>query len=154
MTPATDQLKDLLAKASAAPWEAYNQPGDWGMMGAWYVNQEGQNPRIPLAMIEYETPYCFGASKRSVDDATRAGANATLIALAPQLAEEVVRLREALGDIAWRLADAADYDAGILNDWGGGNVDWWQDYLRAEIERANDFWRSQVDALLAARSAK
>ena len=31
------------------------------------------------------------------------------------------------------------YDAGLLNDWGGGNVEWWQDYLRAEIERSNDF---------------
>lgn len=43
-----------------------------------------------------------------------------------------------------READLADYDAVLLNDWGGGNVDWWQDYLRAEIGRANDFWRSQV----------
>lgn len=31
------------------------------------------------------------------------------------------------------------YDAGILNDYGGGDVEWWQDYLRAEIERANDY---------------
>ena len=94
MTPTTYQLKDLLAKASAAPWEAYNQPGDWGMMGAWYVNQAGQNPSIPLAMVEYETPYCLGASNRSIDEAMRARSNATLIALAPTLAAEVVRLRE------------------------------------------------------------
>ena len=40
--------------------------------------------------------------------------------------------------------DFADYDAGLLNDFGGGNVEWWQDYLRAEIGRANDFWRSQT----------
>lgn len=46
-------------------------------------------------------------------------------------------------------ADFADYDAGLLNDFGGGNVDWWWDYLRAEIGRANDFWRSQVDAALS-----
>lgn len=39
-----------------------------------------------------------------------------------------------------------DYDAGLLNDFGGGNVEWWQDYLRAEIERANEWWRSQVEA--------
>lgn len=51
-----------------------------------------------------------------------------------------------------------DYDAGYLNDWGGGNVEWWQNYIRAEIGRANEFWRSQVthpseaDELL--RSAK
>jgi hypothetical protein len=43
-------------------------------------------------------------------------------------------------------AEDADYDAGLLNDWGGGNVDWWQDYLRAEIGRANDHWRAQMDS--------
>jgi hypothetical protein len=41
--------------------------------------------------------------------------------------------------VAW-----SDYDAGLLNDYGGGDVGWWQDYLRAEIGRANDFWREQV----------
>ncbi len=38
-----------------------------------------------------------------------------------------------------------DYDCGSINDFGGGNVNWWQDYLRAEIDRANDFWRYQVE---------
>lgn len=42
-----------------------------------------------------------------------------------------------------------DYDAGLLNDFGGGDVNWWQDYLRAEIERANEFWREQVEQVLA-----
>lgn len=40
------------------------------------------------------------------------------------------------------MTDISDYDAGLLNDWGGGNVEWWQDYLRAEIARANEHWRS------------
>ena len=34
------------------------------------------------------------------------------------------------------------YDAGILNDWGGGNVEWWQDYIRCELGRAHDFYTS------------
>lgn len=38
------------------------------------------------------------------------------------------------------------YDAGILNDFGGGNVEWWQDYIRAELGHAHDFYQSQVDA--------
>ncbi len=42
--------------------------------------------------------------------------------------------------VAW-----ADYDAGLLNDFGGGDVGWWQDYLRAEIGRANDHWRMLTD---------
>lgn len=56
----------------------------------------------------------------------------------PDLLEDI-RSGAVLGE-----ASFSDYDAGLLNDWGGGNVDWWQDYLRAEIGRANDFWRSQV----------
>ena len=38
------------------------------------------------------------------------------------------------------------YDAGILNDFGGGNVEWWQDYIRAELGRAHDFYVSQISA--------
>lgn len=49
-------------------------------------------------------------------------------------------------DVAGSLAD---YDAGLLNDFGGGDVGWWQDYLRAEIGRANDFWRVQAEAQAA-----
>lgn len=39
------------------------------------------------------------------------------------------------------------YDAGLLNDFGGGNVDWWQDYIRSELGRAHDFYQSQCAAL-------
>jgi hypothetical protein len=38
--------------------------------------------------------------------------------------------------------EIADYDCGMLNDHGGGNVAWWWDYLRYEIGRCNDYWRS------------
>lgn len=40
------------------------------------------------------------------------------------------------------------YDAGHLNDHGGGNVGWWQDYIRAELARAHDFYQSQIDAAM------
>lgn len=39
------------------------------------------------------------------------------------------------------------YDAGLLSDYGGGNVEWWWDYLRAELGRAHSFYQSQVAAL-------
>ncbi len=39
------------------------------------------------------------------------------------------------------------YDAGILNDYGGGNVEWWQDYIRTELGRANDYWQDEVTRL-------
>lgn len=47
------------------------------------------------------------------------------------------------------------YDAGLLNDFGGGDVGWWQDYIRAELERAHEFYASLYgpDAL-AARDAR
>ena len=38
-----------------------------------------------------------------------------------------------------------EYDAGYLNDYGGGNVSWWHDYIRAELERAYDFYQSQLE---------
>lgn len=52
------------------------------------------------------------------------------------------------------VAGLVDYDAGLLNDYGGGDTDWWMDYLRAEIGRANEFWRVQVESLHAASAAK
>lgn len=39
------------------------------------------------------------------------------------------------------------YDAGLLNDYGGGNVDWWQDYIRAELGRAHDHYMAQFAGL-------
>lgn len=37
------------------------------------------------------------------------------------------------------------YDAVCLNDFGGGNVGWWQDYIRSELGAAHDFYQSQID---------
>lgn len=42
------------------------------------------------------------------------------------------------------------YDAGLLNDYGGGNVEWWQDYIRSVLGAAHDFYQSQVDSSIAA----
>jgi hypothetical protein len=44
-------------------------------------------------------------------------------------------------------AEFTDYQiAGSMGDYGGGNVDWWHDYIRTEIARANEHWREQVEA--------
>ena len=40
-----------------------------------------------------------------------------------------------------------EYDCGNLNDYGGGNVSWWQDYIRAEVGRANEFYASTIGSL-------
>ncbi|BAK66850.1 hypothetical protein SLG_21750 [Sphingobium sp. SYK-6] len=41
------------------------------------------------------------------------------------------------------------YDAGLLNDFGGGDVNWWQDYLRAELGRAHDFYAAHIERIEA-----
>ena len=42
-----------------------------------------------------------------------------------------------------------DYDCGLINDYGGGNIQWWQDYIREEIGRCNDYWREQIELILS-----
>jgi hypothetical protein len=46
-----------------------------------------------------------------------------------------------------------EYDAGLLNDYGGGNVEWWQDYIRAELGRAYHHYLSQITTPPAAQPA-
>lgn len=46
-----------------------------------------------------------------------------------------------------------EYDAGLLNDFGGGDVGWWQDYIRAELGRAYDFYHDQFADILDAYKA-
>jgi hypothetical protein len=47
-----------------------------------------------------------------------------------------------------------DYDAGLLSDHGGGNVEWWQDYIRAELGRAYAHYQSQTTIPPAAQPAQ
>jgi len=39
------------------------------------------------------------------------------------------------------------YDAGLLSDYGGGDVDWWWRYIREELSRAHEFYAIQFAAL-------
>jgi hypothetical protein len=43
------------------------------------------------------------------------------------------------------ILDEQDYDAGLLNDYGGGKADWWQNYIRDEINRCNEYWRTIIE---------
>lgn len=51
-------------------------------------------------------------------------------------------------------SDFPDYDAGLLNDYGGGDTAWWLYYIRTEIRRANDHWRENLAAALATIKAE
>lgn len=39
------------------------------------------------------------------------------------------------------------YDMGLMNDYGGGNVEWWHDYLRSAVDSANDNADEQYEHL-------
>lgn len=46
--------------------------------------------------------------------------------------------------------ELAAFDAGLLGDGGGGNVEWWQDYIRSLLGQAHEFYASQIAAPLGA----
>ena len=41
------------------------------------------------------------------------------------------------------------YDAGLLNDYGGGDVAWWHDYIRSLLDAAEEHYQEQYDVLFA-----
>jgi hypothetical protein len=47
--------------------------------------------------------------------------------------------------------ELAEYDAGLLSDYGGGNVEWWQDYIRYELGCAYEHYKEQLAAPPAAQ---
>lgn len=66
------------------------------------------------------------------------------------LANEAIKYLPALLDALESRATPAieldAYDAGLLSDFGGGNVGWWQDYIRAELGRAHEFYQHQMES--------
>jgi len=42
------------------------------------------------------------------------------------------------------VQELAEYDAGLLNDYGGGNVQWWHDYIRYELGCAYEHYKEQL----------
>jgi len=46
------------------------------------------------------------------------------------------------------ILDELDYDPGLLNDYGGGKVEWWQDYIRSEVDAANEYWRNVISSYM------
>ena len=77
-------------KWTPGPWMATNNPGDWGLAGAWAIAPSGANPYDwdqCISQVEYVTPYCAGASRAEIAAADRAAANAYLIAAAPDMYE-------------------------------------------------------------------
>ena len=61
--------------------------------------------------------------------------------------EASVRSAIAVLELAEKAQDEQDYDPGLLNDYGGGNVGWWHDYIRYEVGRCNAYWRQFIEAI-------
>lgn len=78
--------------------------------------------------IKQVAEYNEGLTTRCIEDTSR------IAALEQQLASR------------GGVPELEPYDAGLLNDFGGGDVNWWWDYIRAELARAHDFYQSQLAA--------
>ena len=114
-----DDLRRLIGAATPGPWLAANNPGDWGLAGAWSITPPNGNPcewDQCIAQIEYTTPYCAGASKEELDAAEVAKANAALISLAPALAAEVLQLREAIRSAVCEYENSREDAADVSNE--------------------------------------
>lgn len=44
------------------------------------------------------------------------------------------------------IFEELDYDPGLLNDYGGGKVIWWMNYIRSEINSCNEYWRDLLQS--------
>lgn len=92
----TYHLKHLLSQATPGPWESYygvaGVPEGWDEY--WVILQMGRH-RLPLRSPHYP-----------LEDEEYA--NFDLAAAAPELAEEVIRLRDALGYLIEEVISAAE----------------------------------------------
>ena len=60
------------------------------------------------------------------------------------LLDELAALRS-----AQQCEEPDTYDAGLLGDGGGGDVDWWHTYIRHGLERAHEFYAAQFRSIVA-----
>jgi hypothetical protein len=87
-------LRDAARAATPGPWTAHDNPGDWGMGGAVFI--DGPDGKT-IATVDYKTPYCTGESRRVIDAAMQAKASGLYIAAAsPDTILAVLRELEVL----------------------------------------------------------
>ena len=93
--PTTRELREILAEATPAPWGFDQLDQQWaGCPPSTEFWVYGESPR-DIAAVEVIAEY---------HDQTER--NFTLISLAPQLAEEVIRLREEIDRLKWHCRDS------------------------------------------------
>lgn len=45
-----------------------------------------------------------------------------------------------------KVLEELDYDPALLNNYEGATPEWWMNYIRAEINACNAYWRSVIEA--------
>jgi len=53
-------------------------------------------------------------------------------------------LDEAKEEVSPSVLEGARFDAGLLGGGGGGDVDWWQDYIRTLLADAHEFYNERI----------
>lgn len=93
--PSNDELRKLLTEAAPGPWEVEELEQQWAdcppSVGFWVSGEDSR----------------YIASEEVLsEDYDQTERDFTLIALAPQLAEEVIRLREEIDRLKWYCRDS------------------------------------------------
>ncbi len=139
-----DRLKlsnevDQLKAALAAPVQ---EPVNWS------VYNSGAEVASGLTFSEawdYLTPERLARQWCAVCVVDQSNMPATLSPAVEELCDDAIdAIEQALATPVQEPMALEEYDAGVLNDYGGGNVEWWQDYIRAELGRAYEHYQSQM----------
>jgi hypothetical protein len=97
-------------------------------------------PVQPVAHCEAGPEYCQQCHKESLP--TYGSEEVRKLRETIQSQAEIIKGYEAAAFV--KPVALEEYYAGLLNDYGGGNVEWWQDYIRAELGRAYEHYQSQI----------
>lgn len=126
------ELADLLeAREKAEPAAYIDQSGPVNRL-KWYPNSDGNHIKLyaePPKQYKCSTCPDSGIVGRAPDD--------------------YWHCPDCLGATQGQASvidEVEPYDAGLLGDFGGGNVEWWQDYIRSELQRAHEFYESQLQS--------
>lgn len=103
----------------------------------WIKRRDCNHKEIALfninRMLFFTIGSTYGLSTDEVDYKEPVRKDDELETTAPELCQDVT------------ASTLTDYDSGLINDYGGGATGWWRDYIRAEVDAANEHWRQQLN---------
>lgn len=122
-----------MAEITILPWSPTHRPRQ-----LYRVRATRKGHGLPAGTLQY----CLGSYTGS--------GGAELLVMRRQNGEPAflpASMFEALEDLTPQPSETgtvAPYDAGLLNDHGGGDVGWWHDYIRALLAGAHDHYVEQI----------